>query len=127
MKVCFAVKEFKGLDSEVYGHFGSAPSFALIDTESGNVSEIVNADKEHTHGQCSPIKALGGSDIDGVVVGGIGGGALGKLAALGIDVFKASASTVQDNLTIMNKDGLPKFMPNMTCGGHGGKGTGCSH
>ena len=30
----------------------------------------------HVHGACNPIMAIGGQDIDAVVVGGIGAGAI---------------------------------------------------
>lgn len=33
MKICFPVSKVNGMESEVYGHFGSAPSFVVIDTE----------------------------------------------------------------------------------------------
>lgn len=33
MKVCFAVQRDDGMDSSVYGHFGSAPAFVVVDTE----------------------------------------------------------------------------------------------
>ncbi|RME41495.1 MAG: diguanylate cyclase, partial [Deltaproteobacteria bacterium] len=37
MKVCFPVNNDQGLESEVYGHFGSAPAFVVVDTESHEV------------------------------------------------------------------------------------------
>ena len=95
MKICFPIQDDRSLDSEVYGHFGSAPAFILVDTVSGEFSIIVNADQHHSHGTCSPFRALGGRAIDCVVVGGIGGGALNKLSQAGIRVFKASARTVR--------------------------------
>ena len=32
MKVCFPTETLQGLDSRVYGHFGSAPGFVIVDT-----------------------------------------------------------------------------------------------
>lgn len=124
MKVCFPVQTVQALDSEVFGHFGSAPAFILIDTETQEVTTITNSDQRHAHGMCSPLKALGGLGIDNVVVGGIGGGALMKLNQAGISVYKAMGLTVRDNLDLMLAGRLPVFLPGHTCAGPAG---GCSH
>jgi len=126
MKVCFPVKDSPSLESEVYGHFGSAPSFVLVDTDTNNLKVIGNADQHHAHGMCSPMKALGGHNIDCVVVGGIGGGALMKLNQAGIRVYKAMGLTVKDNLDLLNAGKLPVFQPGHVCSGHSISG-GCSH
>jgi len=118
MKVCFPVKDSPSLESEVYGHFGSAPSFVLVDTDTNDLKVIGNADQHHAHGMCSPIKALGCHDIDCVVVGGIGGGALTKLNQSGIKVYKAAARTVSENLDLITAGSLAAFAPGHTCGGH---------
>jgi len=126
MKICFPVKDDMGLDSEVYGHFGSAPTFVVVNVESNTVSSIVNADANHTHGMCSPIKAIGGHGIDSVVVGGIGMGALGKLSMQRIKVFRAEARTVRENLALFKEDRLSMYSPSQTCAGHS-HGGGCAH
>ena len=126
MKVCFPVNDSPSLESEVYGHFGSAPSFVMVDTDTNSLSVITNADQHHTHGMCSPIRALGGHDIDCVVVGGIGGGALMKLNQSGIKVYRAAAKTVRENLALFNAGTLPAFAQSHVCGGHA-NGSACSH
>ena len=94
MKVCFPVKEILQLDSKVYGHFGSAPAFVLVDAETGSLTVLPNANQHHAHGMCNPVAALSGQTVDAVVVGGIGGGALMKLNMAGITVYKAMAETI---------------------------------
>ena len=126
MKVCFPVKDSPSLESEVYGHFGSAPSFVLIDTDTNHLNVIDNADQHHAHGTCSPIKALGGHNIDCVVVGGIGSGALMKLNQSGIKVYKAAAGTVLENLDLFSAGSLSAFALEHVCGGHS-SGSACSH
>ena len=84
MKVCFPVEKDQGIESTVYGHFGSAPTFVVIDTDQANVGAISNANQIHEHGACNPIMALGGRQFDAIVVGGIGAGALMKLNAEGL-------------------------------------------
>lgn len=126
MKICFPVKDSPSFESDVYGHFGSAPSFVLVDTDTNDLQILVNGDQNHAHGMCSPLKALGGHDIDCVVVGGIGGGALMKLQQSGIKVYKAAAGSVRDNLTLFSAGRLPVFTPGHVCGGHS-QGSACSH
>ena len=126
MILCFPVEQYNGLDSNVYGHFGSAPSFALVNTETNEVTEIINRDANHTHGKCSPLSALDGQSVDCVIVGGIGSGALNKLNTAGIPVFRADAGTIGKNISLFNDKRLSQFNPSLVCGGHG-KGGGCSH
>ena len=66
MKICFPVESDKGLDSEVFGHFGSAPIFVVIDTEANSIDTINNQDLGHAHGMCSPLKTLDGKVDVGV-------------------------------------------------------------
>jgi len=40
MKVCFPVQKDNGIDSTVYGHFGSAPAFVIVDTDEANAAQI---------------------------------------------------------------------------------------
>ncbi len=125
MKVCFPTETLQGLDSRVYGHFGSAPGFVIVDTEKMNVEEINNSDLHHAHGMCQPVKALGGLKVDAVVVGGIGMGALMKLQAQGIQVYRGAEGTVQQNIDLIRDGKLPQFSKDNTCAGHAGGG--CSH
>ncbi len=124
MKICFPVKSDKGLDSEVFGHFGSAPIFVVFDTETKAVDTINNQDLGHVHGKCNPLKALDGNIVDAVIVGGIGGGAMNKLKKAGIKVYKSSETKVQDNITLFENNSLSEFSKEHTCGGHG---DGCGH
>jgi predicted Fe-Mo cluster-binding NifX family protein len=124
MKVCFPVEKDEGVESAVYGHFGSAPTFVVIDTNQEHVGTISNANRIHEHGACNPIMALGGKQVDAVVVGGIGAGALMKLNSEGIRVYQAVEPTIKENLDLLRDSLLPELTLNQTCGGHAG---GCGH
>ena len=126
MKVCIPVAEYCGLESLVYGHFGSAPVFALVDSETMEIVPMGNQDEGHVHGQCSPVKALAGAKPDAVVVGGIGGGALMGLRQAGIKVYQATGGTVAEMVALLKNGGLKEVAPEHTCGGHG-EGAGCHH
>jgi predicted Fe-Mo cluster-binding NifX family protein len=126
MKVCFPVLENQGLESQVYGHFGSAPGFVVVDMITSEVTAINNSDQIHQHGTCNPEAGLGGHQVDAIVVGGIGGGALHKLNSAGMRVFQAQEGTVAENIALFRANGLPEYMPGHTCGGHD-HSHGCSH
>lgn len=126
MKVCFPVLENQGLESQVYAHFGSAPGFVVVDMITAELMTINNSDQIHQHGACNPVAGLGGHQVDAIVVGGIGGGALHKLNAAGMRVFQAREGTVADNIALFRTNELSEYMPAHTCGGHG-HSHGCSH
>jgi predicted Fe-Mo cluster-binding NifX family protein len=126
MKIAFPTEDDRGVESPVYGHFGSAPFFIMIETDNGDVGTIVNRNTEHEHGQCQPLLVLGGSGVDAVVVGGIGRGALSKLQSAGIKVYRAVEGTVWKNLELMKSGRLPELTLDQTCAGHGRHGD-CVH
>jgi predicted Fe-Mo cluster-binding NifX family protein len=126
MKVCFAVQKDEGIESTVYNHFGSAPAFIVIDTAMDQSVTVNNADKDHVHGACNPIMAIGGQEVDAVVVGGIGAGAIQGLNSRGIKVYRAVAPSVKANLEMLMASGLPELTMQHACGGHG-PGGGCAH
>lgn len=126
MKICMPIEAENGLDSVVYGHFGSAPGFLMVDAETEQTQLIDNGDKVHEHGACNPLSSFEQDTPDIVVVGGIGAGALVKLNEAGIRVFQAAGDTVRQNIDELKTKGLPEFTLQSTCKGHG-HGGGCAH
>jgi predicted Fe-Mo cluster-binding NifX family protein len=118
MKVCFPVQKNEGINSLVYNHFGSAPMFIVVDTDTDNVSLINNRDQHHAHGACNPIKALDRQSVDAIVVGGIGAGALSRLNQAGIKVYQAKDKTIKNNVEMFKSQSLPELKPEHCCGGH---------
>lgn len=118
MKVCFPVKTDTGLQSLVFGHFGSAPEFIIFDEELDRLETHKNINKDHEHGQCEPLKSFGDNTPDIVIVKGIGGGALRKLLEAGVKVFRAESDTIQGNLDLLTTKGLPGFSIQEACSGH---------
>jgi predicted Fe-Mo cluster-binding NifX family protein len=114
----------QGLESVVYNHFGSAPAFVIVDTEQNQVSSVDNKNAHHVHGACNPIMALGGNAIDAVVVGGIGPGAIMKLNAMGVKVYRAGAVTVSENIALLNENRLQELSMEDSCRQHGDQ---CGH
>jgi predicted Fe-Mo cluster-binding NifX family protein len=126
MKICFPVQHDDGIDSTVYNHFGSAPMFLVVDTDTNDVSTINNRDQHHSHGACSPMKALDNQKVDAIVVGGIGAGALTRLNQMGIVVHHSAAATIRENMALFASQKLPALTLQGCCGGHSKDG-GCAH
>ena len=47
-----AINPNKEIESRVYGHFGSAHYFVVVDTEENSTEMIKNPDRDHLHGHC---------------------------------------------------------------------------
>ena len=118
MKICIPVEVDKGLQSAVCAHFGSAPAFMLVDTDTEACRAIVNGNQHHGHGMCMPLQSLQGEEIDGMVVGGIGMGALNKLTAAGIQVYLAQHATVDEVVAAYKAGSLQLMQAGMACAHH---------
>lgn len=119
MKVCFPVLKNDGLESKIYDHFGSAPAFIIVDTDSNKIAVINNKDQHHAHGACNPLKALNNQKVDAVVVAGIGIGALTKLNQLDIKVYHTQGLTVRENIELFVSHNLPEITIQQCCSRHG--------
>ena len=122
MRICFPVKNNEGVKSVPYGHFGTAPTFVICDLEKDEVTTVGNGDLGHEHGKCQPLKALSGTAVDAVVVGGIGQGAIIKLNGMGIKVYRAEGDTISANLDLLKNGKLVEFPSDHTCSHDG-----CGH
>jgi predicted Fe-Mo cluster-binding NifX family protein len=119
MNICIPATQDLGLKSPVSAHFGSAPLFVIVDTDTGACQTITNNNLHHGHGGCQPLRLLAGHDIDGVVVGGIGMGAMMKLRAAGIRVYLADQPTVEDAVAACKAGTLQEADPSRACAHHG--------
>jgi predicted Fe-Mo cluster-binding NifX family protein len=117
MNICIPVEADYGLSSPVCPHFGSAPAFMIVDVDAGSCRAIANGNQHHGHGMCMPLQSLQGEKIDGMVVGGIGRGALNKLNAANIRVYFSDHATVGEVVAAFKEGSLKLMQPNMTCAG----------
>jgi predicted Fe-Mo cluster-binding NifX family protein len=119
MQLCVPVIDNNGAASLVCGHFGSAPAFMIVDTDSGATRVIANNNAHHGHGMCQPLAALAGESLDGIIVGGIGMGALMKLQAAGIAVYRAMHPTVAETVEAFKQGALEPIGQDGACAQHG--------
>jgi len=119
MKICIPTETSEGMGAQVYGHFGSAPYFALYDTDKDTVEFIDNSNQHHSHGTCHPMAALAGIPLSAVVCGGMGARAVQKLNEAGIKAYMATPGTVADIAAVFAKGGLKEITVEGACEGHG--------
>jgi predicted Fe-Mo cluster-binding NifX family protein len=119
MSISMPVDEDRGLRSPVCAHFGSAPAFLIADADSGSCRPISNSNQHRSHGMCMPLASLQGEHVDGMVVGGIGVGALNKLNAANIRVYLSEHATVAETVAAFKAGTLKLMQPGMACAHHG--------
>ncbi len=119
MRICVPTGTDEGLGAAVFGHFGSAPYFSVLDTETGEVEVLSNRNQHHEHGMCRPVGHLDGADIDAVVVKGMGRNALVRLAGAGIPVYLCRGGDLAQVLEEARAGALEVLDPARACAGHG--------
>jgi predicted Fe-Mo cluster-binding NifX family protein len=119
MKICIPTETNEGKSAQVYGHFGSAPFFTIVDTAAETIEIIDNTNQHHSHGMCQPMSQLAGKKIDAVVCGGMGSRAVQKLNESGIKAYRAVPGTVEDISNQFLKSGLDEITVNNACTQHG--------
>ncbi len=118
MKICIPTTSKDGMSAKVYGHFGSAPYFTIIDIDGGSVEILDNSNVHHTHGMCQPMDALNGKEIDAVISGGMGARAVNKLNQGGIKVFRSNGLTVEDTVKNYKSGKLKPITIESACKDH---------
>ena len=106
------------LENAICDHFGSAPYFSILETETNLIKTVTNNHAEHEHGACNPLAALAGENVDAVIVRGIGGGAVRRLEEAGIPVYQTSSNDLKAAFEEFKSNKLEKISLNGTCAGH---------
>lgn len=106
MRICIPTETDGGAASSISRHFGRAPLFTIVDTETGDVHALRNPHPGHVHGHFDPVSALGSENLDAVVVAGIGGGALRRLRSAGMPTYLTTADTVDQVMEAVRSGGL---------------------
>ena len=93
MKVAIPTLDEKGLEDQVFPHFGRAPTFTIVDTETleidirGNVSE-------HFGGGSKAPTVVAEAGAEALLCSGIGPRAITMFESLGIRVFTGASGSV---------------------------------
>jgi len=134
MKICIPTQDDLGLESQLFGHFGSAPFFAIVEVDSGDLQVMGNLGL-HSHPRgCHHVDELRAHDIDAVACAGLGRQAFAGLQEAGIDVLIPERGTIGEILEALRLGQLRKLSADEVCGGgrpggaHGaGRGHGRGH
>ncbi len=118
MRICIPAADDRGLESTAFGHFGSAPYFVVVDTDTDRTEVVLNENAHHAHGGCQPLAAFGEKPLDAVLVGGIGRRAIIRLQEVGTSVYRAVEGSVADNLRRLQAGDLEELTPSSGCAGH---------
>lgn len=122
MRICIPTADGSGLAASAYAHFGSAPFFTLVDTDTNEVTVVPNAGSEHQHGACQPLRQLRSHPFDAVVCRGMGRRALANLAEEGIQVYVTPCNTVSEIVEAVGGGDVRLLTPQDACQGHGAAG-----
>ena len=124
-------------DNEVFQHFGHTPAFAVFTAENNAItSEKLLECGDSGHGALASL--LAAENVDVVICGGIGGGAINALKAANIKVIGGASGNVREAAEKYLAGSLKvrlNFFCNHhhdhgeghTCGDHGCGSDKCSH
>jgi predicted Fe-Mo cluster-binding NifX family protein len=129
MKLCIPTRGDEGRLARVSGHFGRAPWFTVLDTETGETISFENAPGED--GRCFSIDSMLVHGVGAVACHHLGHGAMRRLQERGVQVLQTQAVTVAGVLEEMRAVAPIEMDAAKTCSGHeGGRnrhGDGCGH
>lgn len=107
----------KGWDDRVYEHFGKAPTFTLLNMETGGLTIIDNT-SDHMGGTVSPPELLRSTGADTVACGHLGAKAADRCAELGIAVLCGASGSVKDVVEQIKGGQLSPPSPGTMCQHH---------
>ena len=116
MKIAFPVVTEGGLEATIAEHFGRAPMYTIIETETKEVSVVENKG-EHFGGQHAAPVALNNRGINVLICKGLGRKAIGLFDELGIGVFITQKATVKEAYESYNKGELVQASQTDGCAG----------
>lgn len=92
-----------GLDDQVSVHFGRAPTFTVVDMDSGKILVVKNR-SEHMGGLGKPPEHVAKTGAKVLICSGLGPRAIDTLNSLGVEVLIGASGTAREALR-MWKDG----------------------
>jgi predicted Fe-Mo cluster-binding NifX family protein len=118
MRLCIPTGTQEGNQARVFAHFGSAPFFTIHDTETGLCEVVKNINAAHDHGTCQPMNSLAGRQLDAVISLGMGAGAVRKVNAQGLRVYRAAPGTVGEIAAQFKAGRVSEFSAENACVEH---------
>ncbi len=119
MILCVPTLDDGGLKGMPSDHFGSAPFFTFVDTDTLEVETHRNDGAHHVHGACRPLDYLGTRQVDAIVCRGLGRRAFSRLQDGGIGVFVTLETDVEATVRAFRDGRLRPLRSEEACHGHG--------
>ena len=116
MRLCIPTDDDEGLKARICEHFGSAPWFTFVDTETRECEVTANS-HAHGHGRCGGAQIALARPIDAVVCRGLGANARRRLLESGVEVLRSVGGSVEDVLNRWQGNELERIERDGTCRG----------
>ncbi|MGQ9582511.1 MAG: NifB/NifX family molybdenum-iron cluster-binding protein [Thermoplasmatota archaeon] len=117
MKVALPTLGDRGLDEQVSEHFGRAPTFTIVDSETGEVRVMPNR-SEHMGGSGKPPEHLAREGVRVMLASGMGPRAIAMFEGYGIEVFMGAHGTVRESLEMWRSGALEPASDETACREH---------
>jgi predicted Fe-Mo cluster-binding NifX family protein len=114
MKIAIPTVGDKGLDDEVSPHFGRAPTFTILDTETNDV-KIVENTSEHMGGVGKPPEIMQREGVEVMLCSGLGPRAIQMFMHFGIEIFVGAAGTVREAIALWKSGRLQEATDATAC------------
>jgi len=118
MKVCVPTRDENGMEGIVEQHFGKAPTYTILDTDTGEVTVIPNT-SEHLGGVGLPPEYLHQQGIDIMLCAGLGFKAVEMFESYGIKVFVGAGGTAGATFEAWEAGRLQSATADNSCKEHG--------
>lgn len=117
MKICIPTMGESCLDETICQHFGRAPTFTIVDLDSGEIRVLPNV-SEHMGGKGLPTEAILAEGVQLMIVGGLGPKAVMMFNQAGVEVFVGATGTVKDAIDDWRAEMLTRADLDNACKDH---------
>jgi predicted Fe-Mo cluster-binding NifX family protein len=107
----------KGLKELVCEHFGRAPTYTIVDTETNDVRIVKNV-SEHMGGTGTPPEHLSKEGIEVMLASGLGPKAVMMFEGYGIKVYVGASGTVEETIKLWKDKKLEVATDENACRDH---------
>ncbi len=117
MKIAVPTNGDKGLSEKVGEHFGRAPTYTIVDEESGKVTVLQNT-SNHMGGQRHPPEILADAGVEVLLCRGLGRRAIQMFKEKEIEVYCDASGSVDDAIKQWKQGDLVLASEDTACTQH---------
>ena len=117
MKICVPSDSDAGLSAPVCSHFGRAPYFTVLDTDTDTVSTFANSGQHHG-GTKTPAEVVAEHGADVILTSGLGPRAVRLFESKGIRVMIGASGTVEQAIEQYRQEKLAPATEASACKEH---------